>query len=177
MDRCELERELERLHPACFGWALSCCEWRRAEAEEVLQDAYLKLLEGKARFDGRASFKTFLLGVIRLTAHEHLRRWRWRCRRLIAVPDEASWLDPAQSQEADLAQRERAAELVGALQRLPARQREVLDLVFYHGLSVREAGEVMRVTTGTAAAHYDRGKVRLREMLGGRSDRGKGDMR
>src|SRR5437764_4193784 len=74
MPRQDLAQELERLHPASFSWALSCCRRDREEAEEVLQASYLKVLEGKARFDGRSSFKTFLFGVIRRTAAEQRRR-------------------------------------------------------------------------------------------------------
>src|SRR2546428_10760806 len=64
----QLEDELERLHPASFAWALGCCRRNREEAEEVLQSSYVKVLEGKARFDGHLSFRTFLLCVIRTTA-------------------------------------------------------------------------------------------------------------
>jgi RNA polymerase sigma-70 factor (ECF subfamily) len=165
MDRSELEHELQRLHPLCFAWALGCCRWRQDEAEEVLQVAYLKVLDGSARFACRASFKTFLFGVIRLTAREHWRRWRWQCRRLLAVPDEPAWIEARPSQEEELAMRERAGALLAALRLLPARQREVLELVFYHDLTVREAGEVIGVATGTAAVHYERGKARLRALL------------
>jgi hypothetical protein len=53
--RVEQERELEALHPAGFGWALGCCRWDHQEAADVLQAVYVKVLEGKARFDGRSS--------------------------------------------------------------------------------------------------------------------------
>src|SRR5207247_9042104 len=49
-----LERELDHLHPAAFGWALACCAGDRAAAEDALQASYLKILDGRARFDGRA---------------------------------------------------------------------------------------------------------------------------
>src|SRR6266511_2044942 len=70
----DLRPELERLHDECFGWALHCCFGRRADAEEVLQSAYLKLLSGRARFSGSSSFKTWLLAVIRNTAADEARR-------------------------------------------------------------------------------------------------------
>src|ERR671926_1848785 len=76
MDRAELERELERLHAASFGWALGCCGRDRDEAEEVLQTVYVKVLDGGATFDGRSSLKTWLFAVIRRTALAH-RRTRW----------------------------------------------------------------------------------------------------
>ena len=82
MDIAELKAELETLHTASFGWALHCCRRDRAEAEEVLQTVYLKILEGKACFRGDASLKTWLFAVIRKTAiGEHrkklLRKLRW----------------------------------------------------------------------------------------------------
>ena len=52
-----------------------------------------------------------------------------------------------------------------ALERLPARQRETLHLVFYQDLSLREAAEVMSISIGSARQHYERGKKRLREAL------------
>ena len=53
----ELKVEIERLHPASFGWALACCRGRRDEAEDVLQSVYLKVLDGKARFDGKSAIR------------------------------------------------------------------------------------------------------------------------
>jgi RNA polymerase sigma-70 factor (ECF subfamily) len=54
MDIPELKAELEKHHEASFGWALSCCRHNRADAEEVLQTVYLKILQGKARYRGRS---------------------------------------------------------------------------------------------------------------------------
>src|SRR5438067_12069460 len=42
-----LELELDRLHPAAFGWALACCGGDRAAAEDALQTSYLKILDGE----------------------------------------------------------------------------------------------------------------------------------
>jgi RNA polymerase sigma factor (sigma-70 family) len=52
-----------------------------------------------------------------------------------------------------------------ALGRLAVRQREVLDLVFFHGLTIEEAAQVMGVALGTARVHYQRGKRRLLALL------------
>src|SRR5712691_5834388 len=82
MDIAELKNELEKLHSASFGCAMSCCSRDYDEAEEVLQTVYLKIFEGKACFRGEASLKTWLFAVIRKTAiGEHrkniLRKLRW----------------------------------------------------------------------------------------------------
>jgi DNA-directed RNA polymerase specialized sigma24 family protein len=55
---------------------MRCCQGERAEAEDVLHLAYCKVLDGRARFEQRSSFKTWLFGVINRTAREQA-RWRW----------------------------------------------------------------------------------------------------
>ena len=166
MDRDEIERELERLHPLSYGWALACSGRRPAEALDVLQSTYLKVLGGRARFDGRSSFKTWLFGVIRLTAAEERRRERLRRLRLISLESAPPPADPALDAGERLVHTERTERLVAALARLSRRQREVLDLVFYHEMTVEEAAAVLRVSVGSARTHYERGKRRLRSLLG-----------
>src|SRR5438046_9467938 len=88
MDIAELKPELERLHKARSSWALSCCRRDASEAEEVLQTVYLKILEGKARFRGESSLKTWLFAVIRKTAATEYRRKLLRGLRLLPEFDE-----------------------------------------------------------------------------------------
>ncbi len=171
MNREDLERELEALHQASYGWALSCCRWDREEAEEVLQTAYLSVLDGRASFGGRSSFKTWLFGVIRYTALDQRRRGlrRLRILRDWLVRNPSDRPGPADA-ATTLATSETAARLRAELGRLPARQREVLHLVFYEELSIEEAAGVLGVALGTARTHYERGKRRLRERLGEERD-------
>jgi RNA polymerase sigma-70 factor (ECF subfamily) len=58
-----------------------------------------------------------------------------------------------------------ADRLRDALRQLPARQREVLHLVFHEDLTVESAGGIMGVSLGSARTHYARGKARLRSLL------------
>src|SRR5262245_9492573 len=164
MERAVLEAELRRVLAAGLGWALVQTGWNRAEAEDVLQASVLKLLDGRARFDGRSSFRSFALGVIRRTAQE--RRRREQVRRLILMRPAARALEPVELPDASAARSSEAARLVAALSRLPARQREILHLVFYGELTIEEAALVAGVSLGTARTHYARGKQRLRELLG-----------
>lgn len=161
-----LGTELATLHDASFGWALACCGRDRALAEDVLQDAYFKVLSGRARFGGQAAFKTWLFGVIRMTAREH-RRWSF-LRGPTAndpVETETAIRDEKRAPDSDVGARERAVQLEKALARLADRQREVLHLVFYEDLSIAEAATVMGVSLGTARQHYERGKHVLSNLL------------
>ncbi len=166
MDLSELKAELEKHHHSSFGWALSCCRRDRTEAEEVLQTVYLKILEGKARFGGKASFRTWLFAVIRKTAAEEHRRSLLRKLRF-SLSSQAGTKRVARAEEpGELFERSMAQKrFQQALEELPARQREALHLVFYEDLSLREAAEVMGVSIGSARTHYERGKKRLREIL------------
>jgi RNA polymerase sigma factor (sigma-70 family) len=165
MSDAELRARLESLHSECVGWALACCRYDRDDAEEVLQMAYLAVLDGRARYHGRSSFRTWLFGVIRLTAIS-LRRRRWLRRALL--DRNAHRVDgPAEqlSIEADLIQRDRAARLRHALDQLSERQRSLLQLVFYHGLTVDDAAMALGISVGSARTHYARGKARLAALL------------
>jgi RNA polymerase sigma-70 factor (ECF subfamily) len=165
MDDVELRRQLEQAHPDSFGWAMACCGRNRDDAEEVLQTVYLTVLDGRARFDGRSTFRAWLFGVIRRTAASE-RRKAWV--RGLLLKREADGLKPQGTPPTD-AESERDSRRHGlhdALVRLAARQREVLQLVFYHDMTVDEAASVMGITAGSARTHYSRGKARLATLLG-----------
>ena len=152
---------LEQLHPASFAWTVTCCRGDAAEAEEVLQTAYLKVLDGRARFGGRSSVKTWFFAVVERTARERRRRRRLRrallLERAAAEPPSGAAPDP----RAAAAGSERSARVRRALARLSLRQRQILELVFYQELTVAEAAAVLRISVGSARVHYARGKRRL----------------
>lgn len=163
MERRNLESELEQAHSPSFAWAVRCCRGDRSEAEDVLQLSYLKVLDGRARFEGRSSFRTWLFGVIRRTALEQGRR-SWTQ----ALKLGAWWREQDQdrdSPEDHVVEGDLAGRLEQALRRLSRRQAEVLHLVFYQDLTVQEAADVIGLPVGTARTHYERGKARLRTML------------
>jgi len=166
MDRTDLQARLEACHPAAFGWALNCCGWDRSLAEDALQTAYLKVLQGRARFDGRASFKTWLFAVIRRTAADERRRLALRRFVPLSMLDGRSAAAGSRPDlEGAIARSQDNERLVQALSTLPARQRDLLHLVFYQDLSIAQAADVLGIAVGTARTHYERGKRRLRGLL------------
>jgi RNA polymerase sigma-70 factor, ECF subfamily len=165
MDYSGLRSQLERCQRESFGWAMSCCLRDPSEAESVLQAAYLKVLEGKARFDGKAAFKTWLFAVIRQTAADARRRHFLRRLKLIKYTESAGSAAQAENLDETIYRSEVQSLFQQALAALPKRQHEVLQLVFYHDLSLSEAAEVMGVSVGSARTHYERGKKRLRQSM------------
>lgn len=130
----------------------------------MLQACYLKLLEGRARFDGRSSFKTFLFGVIRRTAAEQRRRralhrlWLARWGRAAAHEGGSGSVEPEPG--------DRLGRLDAALALLPRRQREVIELRLQHEMTIEAAAVALGISTGSARVHYARAKERLRRLLG-----------
>ena len=165
MDSPELKDELERHHQASYGWALCCCSRDGEQAESVLQTVYLKVLEGKAKFDGKSSFKTWLFSVIRKTAADERRRNLLARLRLVKYEQSAGQSTRHEHQDETIYRTQIHELLRQALARLPKRQREILELVFYHDLTLAEAASVTGISVGSARTHYDRGKRRLRQWL------------
>lgn len=161
MEPRDVKSRLEELHPASFAWALTCCHGDGAEAEDVLQTAYLKVLDGRARFAGRSSFKTWFFAVIRRTALERWRRRRLRRALLLERSSREPAPPPALDPHVDAARSERAERIRRALAGLSGRQRMVLELVFYQDLTVAEAARVLAIGVGSARVHYARGKRKL----------------
>jgi len=164
METEELKALLEQHHASSFGWAMACCRRDTSEAEEVLQIVYLKVLGGKARFNGGASFKTWLFAVIRKTASDQRRKSFLRALVTLKAVEQGRGSTVERPDESAY-RSEIQALFRQALARLPNRQREALELVFYHELSIQEAATVMGVSIGSTRTHYDRGKKRLRQLL------------
>jgi len=133
---------------------------------------YLGVLDGRARYDARSSFRTWIFGVIRRTAASE-RRKAW-LRGLVLEREGARGkgevglvaANPFVAPDAAIEDQSRRDGLRHALGHLATRQREVLQLVFYHDLTVEEAASAMGVSLGSARTHYARGKAKLAVMLG-----------
>ncbi len=135
-------------------------------AEDVLQAAYLKLIDGRAHFNGQSEFRGFLFGVIRRTASEERRRRAIRATLSLSVlRREPSAPNVPHTGLGPILRAERSRELMAALARLSSRQREVLHLVFYQNMTIASAAAVLGVSVGSARIHYERGKARLRRLL------------
>jgi RNA polymerase sigma-70 factor (ECF subfamily) len=153
---------LETMHGQVYGWALSRCGYEHAAAEDLMQQAYVELLSGNARFDNKCSLKTFVFAVVQNLASDHFRRLGTRLRLLrqhaeLAVTDAPDM--------AELADSEHREQVWSAVKALPARQRDLIELVFCRDLTIDEASRVMGVSVGTGRVHYDRAKKALRARL------------
>ncbi len=150
---------LEAIHGQVFGWALSRCNYDNAAAEDLVQQAYVELLTGRARFDAQSTLKTFVFGVVQNLARSRMRRLATRLRlvQTYLVADEPS--DAADEHDIE------TTGIWRAVRDLPARQRDIIELVFCREMTIEEASRVMGVSVGTGRVHYDRAKKALKSRL------------
>ncbi|MGH1415441.1 MAG: RNA polymerase sigma factor [Pelagimonas sp.] len=153
-----------RLGPRVFAHAMRMLG-DRAEAEDVAQDALLKLWRIAPGWRvGEAKVTTWLY---RVTANMCIDRIRKRRSGpdLDAVPELA---DEAPSAAQQMQQNARAEALQNALNALPDRQRQAVILRHIEGLSNPEIGEIMDIGPRAVESLTARGKRALEAILSGR---------
>jgi RNA polymerase sigma-70 factor (ECF subfamily) len=142
----------------------------RDEAEDAVQETFLRAWRAIDRFDGRAALSTWLYRIcINVSFNALRRRKRMETRDLSdpRVPDRPA--DPAQGNHdlRDIAQaRQLYARLAEALDGLSPSLRSTVVLVLIEGVSQKEAAEVLGCSEGTIAWRVHEARRRLREVLG-----------
>jgi RNA polymerase sigma-70 factor (ECF subfamily) len=135
----------------------------RDEAEELVQDIFVKVWEKLGSFHGRSAFSTWLHRVAVNTVIEKLRsQSRWRERHDAAADPAAA----ADSAFANLAGAD--IDLERAISRLPVQARMIFVLHDVEGNKHREIAELTGLAVGTCKAHLHRARQLLREILGDR---------
>ena len=133
----------------------------RGDAEDAVQDAFVKAYYAMPRFRPGAPFRPWLL---RIVANEARNRGRSARRReglaLRVAASDAGQVEP--SPEASVLARSDAEMLVRALERLPERDRLVLGYRYLLELGEAETAELLGVAPGTVKSRLSRALVRLR---------------
>lgn len=160
MNRNQLETFLQNHHREAFLWARQCCGFDGELAKDVIQQVYLKILEGKARLKNDSHPKSWLFSVIRFTAVDELKKsgkWKWQDLEMIpeGIDSSVIWEDGPTEPES----------YEGLISRLPKMQQEVLLMVFYHDLTLEQCAQVLQLHIGTVRTHYDRGKKKMKEWI------------
>ena len=153
---------VSRYYDACWRFAYHMLG-ERADAEDVVQDSFLRAYLAIGRYDERDQFRGWLFRILTNQCHNALTSRGRRTRRF--VQDEIA-LESAPAPPLGLATGVEDAALVRALSQLDPLQREALLLKYAEGL---EYGEMSAMTgAGESALHMrvKRGSERLRTLLG-----------
>lgn len=137
-----------------------------AEAEEILQEAFLQAWRQAKRYDpSRSSVVTWLVLLTRSRAIDRLRSRRVAERTVTAVRDEQTTVHTSPTGVRDVLLQERRTRLRQELARLPEAQREVLELAFFRGLTQREIAEETGTPLGTIKTRSLLAMKKLRQAL------------
>ncbi|MBK8596803.1 MAG: RNA polymerase sigma factor [Holophagales bacterium] len=131
----------------------------RAEAEEVTQDVFLKMISRCDQYDGRASVSTWLFAIAANACRDRLRSaWRTTSVPLDAVPEPKG----ESSIEGGLLEREKRRAVRVALDRLTREQREALLLARYRGMPYAEVARTLGISEGAVKTRVFRAVEALR---------------
>jgi RNA polymerase sigma-70 factor (sigma-E family) len=135
---------------------------RTEAAEEVVQDAFVKLHGVLDRIEDREATPAYLRSMVMNGARSTLRRRRV-ARKHPPTPE-----PPGEAADATAVLHEDQREVIEALRALPTRQRECLVLRFYGGCSEAEIAATLGIARGTVKSSTSRGLAALAERLEGR---------
>src|SRR5215470_4388619 len=160
-DQLAMRTLFARHRVAIYRWLLRIVH-NETLAEDLLSEVFLDVWRQAASFEARASVSTWLLAIARHKALSARRR-----RTDIALDDEmaANLPDLADDPECALEKKDRAASVRQCLDRLSPEHREVIDLVYYHGKSVKEVAAIVDANEATVKTRMFYARKNLAELL------------
>jgi RNA polymerase sigma-70 factor (ECF subfamily) len=158
-DRVSQRKIYEIYGSSMMGLCLRYCQ-NREEAEEVLQDGFLKVFKNIGQFQFRGSFEGWLRRIM-INSALQLYRNKWSDLKHVSLTDQ----DHFPSSDTDLNDRLSEKELIELIQTLPPACRMVFNLYVFDGLKHREIAELLHVTEGTSKSNLSDARKILKKQL------------
>jgi RNA polymerase sigma-70 factor (ECF subfamily) len=170
-DKAEFARLVETYSGVIYRLALKMLQDPQ-DAEDVLQETFIKAYRHLPRFDGRSSLSTWLY---RIATNESLMLLRKRKNITVSIDEPIETADQEQvpkqivdwccMPEEELMSTEARAYMSQAVEELPHSMRVVFLLRDIEGLSTRETAEVLDLSEAAVKTRLSRARMRLRELL------------
>ncbi len=156
----------DRHADAAFSLAFRMCS-QRALAEDIVQEAFLSLWRTRSRYDrDRGSVRTWVLGIVHNRAIDALRRRTVRDRGIVDDEGLEERVAAPERTDLDVARREEAREIRGALAELPEDQSRVIELAYFGGLTHVQIAAMLDTPVGTVKGRMRLGLAKMRMALG-----------
>ena len=136
------------------------------EAEEALQDTFLKIWNNAAKFDARKSRPfTWAVTIMRRTCIDRIRKLK-RVPEVVTFEsvDDQDWSTPETVRETAV-RHEARDQVEEALKEIPDKQKRVLELALFSGMTHSEIAHAMEQPLGTVKSWLKRGLFQLRSTL------------
>jgi RNA polymerase sigma-70 factor (ECF subfamily) len=143
----------------------------REDAEDAMQDAWMKAFVRIDTFEGRAAFATWFTRIAINCALMIIRKRRGRIELSLTdgPSDETSGVpvivEPSHGPEEQCLRREKAAFVRQAMKRLPASLGTALQFQYAHEMSIQEIAATLGITVSAAKSRLTRARLKLREPL------------
>ncbi len=155
--RCLVERYMKQAYTIAYGFVND-----HHGAEEIAQDAFVRVFESLSSFRGEAAFSTWLYRIVtNLSLNRVTQMKRRREEQLDGKHEEMigeTALDVSQNIDVE-------GYIERALHELPTLQRAVVMLRHMNGLSTREVSQILHCSEGTVKTHLFRGLEKMRQKL------------
>lgn len=153
MEIQEMERIVEKYSTILLRVAIHQVG-NRVEAEDIVQDVFLKCLYNAPSFNDDQHAQAWLIRVTINASKDNLRNW-WKRRRSEF---------PRQEKEA---KQEEFPNLLYIVKKLPQNYRSAIYLFYYEGFSVAQIAEIYKVKDATVSSWLHRGRLKLKEFMEG----------
>jgi len=165
-DRGAFEELYARYGPAAFGLALRVTGQEQL-AQDVVHDSFLALWRAPEAYDpARGTFRSFFLSLAHHRAVDTVRREeRLRRRSLKVNPGPAVGEDVAEGVVQEAWLESRRAQVLTALEQLPAQQRVVLEMAYFGGYTQARIAEELGIPLGTVKTRTLAAMRRLNRLL------------
>jgi RNA polymerase sigma-70 factor (ECF subfamily) len=135
---------------------------RDEDAQDIVQDAYIKALKAFEGFRG-GNARAWILMIVRNTAYTWLKKHH--ADHNVIPFDEAVHQPPTEESLSEASHQDRVRQLHEALARLPVEFREILVLRDIEGWSYKELASALKLPAGTVMSRLNRARQHLREEI------------
>ena len=139
---------------------------KQATAEDVVQEALLSIWRSRLRYDQtRGSVRTWILGIVHNRAIDGLRRSSVHDRRREPFEGVEERFEARERTDVEVARREEARSVRGALETLPDEQRQTIELAYFGGFTHTQIAELLHEPVGTVKGRMRLGLDKMRRQL------------
>ncbi|HEU5139218.1 MAG TPA: sigma-70 family RNA polymerase sigma factor [Bacillales bacterium] len=158
-----IEQIVEQYGKAMMNFAYTYLkDW--SAAEDVVQDALIKIYDRLETFEERSAVKTWLYSITANQCKDYLRKSYVR-KVLPTGLREHRMRSREGLPEEQLAQKDSTEQLAGQIFSLPVKYREMIVLYYYEDLSTNEISDLLNVNVSTVKSRLQRAREKLKSVL------------
>jgi RNA polymerase sigma-70 factor, ECF subfamily len=160
-DRLAMKVLFARHHVRVYRFVLRLVR-NEALAEDVISEVFLDVWRQAGKFERRSAVSTWLMAIARFKALSALRR---RVDQELDEETAEAVEDHADNPEVTLQKKDKSEILRECLSALSVEQREIIDLVYYHEMSVEDVAQIVGIPENTVKTRMFYARKKLGELL------------